>query len=64
MDDGELIWPGHDEQWFRERSREAWAAILRDADPCCCDDAHTIQPCGPCRCDDHDKCSEPASAPV
>lgn len=23
---------------------------------CCCDSPHTLQPCGSCRCNDHDDC--------
>ncbi|QKO02462.1 hypothetical protein KIV64_gp26 [Mycobacterium phage DroogsArmy] len=25
---------------------------------CCCDNERVVQPCGPCRCDDHDKCAD------
>lgn len=25
---------------------------------CCCDAANVVQPCGPCRCDDHDQCAD------
>lgn len=29
-------------------------------DECCCDSVHTLQPCGPCRFEDHTDCAMPS----
>lgn len=31
---------------------------------CCCDQQNVVQPCGPCRCDDHMDCTARVVSPV